>query len=428
MAVFCFLVFKISLLMVFLCKIPQCGNAQKGLCLYFHNASDYIRLHDVAVNARCTDVLYWAAWPCPTEPLTELEKDFAMKKLIALAVAALPMAAMADVTLYGTVEASIENGKSVAYAGGNTKSTAANKSTTRVDDTGSLIGFKGSENLGNGLKAIWQVEQGLNIDGTTGKGSGNGYTNTWATRDSFVGLTGNFGTVRLGKLSTYLNSDMEKFDAWIYGAGVNGATVTTANTLDGRFDNAIRYDSPNLNGFKFTAAYGFDEKRTTVGNGNRSNQAMWNLGAGYENAGYYVDAGYVAYQDTDATGSKDSNYWRLEGGYNANNLLVALAYGQSKLYNGAVNATKAKEAALTVGYTMGALTPKFTYAHVWDTKTNGVKADDGINQYVIGVDYALSKRTTAYTSFGYVKHDNIIVLGTDERKERTLAVGVQHKF
>ena len=244
-----------------------------------------------------------------------------------------------------------------------------------------------------------------------------------------MGLTGNFGTVRLGKLSTYLNSDMEKFDAWIYGAGVNGATVTTANTLDGRFDNAIRYDSPNLNGFKFTAAYGFDEKRTTVGNGNRSNQAMWNLGAGYENAGYYVDAGYVAYQDTDATGSKDGNYWRLEGGYNANNLLVALAYGQSKLYDGAaVDAKKTKEAALTVGYTMGALTPKFTYAHVWDTKTNGVKADDGINQYVIGVDYALSKRTTAYTSFGYVKHDNVIVAGTDERKERTLAVGVQHKF
>ena len=346
-----------------------------------------------------------------------------MKKLIALAVAALPMAAMADVTLYGTIEASIENGKSLSYSGG------AAKSTTRIDDTGSLIGFKGSENLGNGLKAIWQVEQGLNIDGTTGNGSGNGYNNTWATRDSFVGLTGNFGTVRLGKLSTYLNSDMEKFDAWIYGAGVNGATWTTANTLDGRFDNAIRYDSPNLNGFKFTAAYGFDEKRTTVGNGNRSNQAMWNLGAGYENAGYYVDAGYVAYQDTDATGSKDSNYWRLEGGYNANNLLVALAYGQSKRFTySTVDSTKAKEAALTVGYTMGALTPKFTYAHVWDTKVNGTKADDGINQYVIGVDYALSKRTTAYTSFGYVKHDNIIVAGTDERKERTLAVGVQHKF
>lgn len=354
-----------------------------------------------------------------------------MKKLIALAVAALPMAAMADVTLYGNIEASIENGKSLAYSGG------AKKSTTRIDDTGSLIGFKGSENLGNGLKAIWQVEQGLNIDGTTGADSGNGYgntwatrdgyNNTWATRDSFVGLTGNFGTVRLGKLSTYLNSDMEKFNAWIYGAGVNGATWTTANTLDGRLNNAIRYDSPNLNGFKFTAAYGFDETRTVV-KGNRSNKAVWNLGAGYENAGYYVDAGYVAYQDTDATGSKDSNYWRLEGGYNANNLLVALAYGQSKLYAGAADATKDKEAALTVGYTIGALTPKFTYARVWDSKINGTKIDDGISQYVVGVDYSLSKRTTAYTSFGYVKHDSSIVAGSDDRKERTLAVGVQHKF
>ncbi len=339
-----------------------------------------------------------------------------MKKLIALAVAALPMAAMADVTLYGTIEASIENGKSLSYSGG------AAKSTTRIDDTGSLIGFKGSENLGNGLKAIWQVEQALSIDGTNVNGN-----NTWATRDSFVGLTGNFGTVRLGKLSSYLNSDMEKYDAWIYGAGVNGATVTSANTLDTRYNNSIRYDSPSLNGFKVAAQYGFDETRTTV-KGNRSNKAVWSLGAGYENAGYYADIGYVSFQDTDASASKDGNYWRLEGGYNANNLLVALAYGQSKLYSGAADATKAKEAALTVGYTMGALTPKFTYAHVWDTKVNGTKADDGINQYVIGVDYALSKRTTAYTSFGYVKHDNIIVAGTDERKERTLAVGVQHKF
>ena len=134
----------------------------------------------------------------------------------------------------------------------------------------------------------------------------------------------------------------------------------------------------------------------------------------------------VAFRGSQAPTSLDGfKDWLLT---NANNLLVALAYGQSKLYSGAVNATKAKEAALTVGYTMGALTPKFTYAHVWDTKTSGVKADDGINQYVIGVDYALSKRTTAYTSFGYVKHDNVIVAGTDERKERTLAVGLRHKF
>lgn len=360
-----------------------------------------------------------------------------MKKLIALAVAALPLAAMADVTLYGNIEASVEGGKSNGY---NFAKDGSNKlkSGVRIDDTGSYIGFKGNEDLGNGLKAIWQVEQGLNIDGTTGSGtSGNGYDNTWATRDSFVGLTGDFGTVRLGRLSTYLNSDMEKYDAWIYGAGVNGATITSANTLDGRVKNAIRYDSPNLAGFKFTALYGADENRQYLNGNDRSNRAVWNLGLGYENSGYFVDAGYVGVQDANAAGDKSANYWRIEGGYNANNLLVALAYGQAKLYPGvvAVNSSlesfaggadeyKTKEGALTVGYTIGAFTPKFTYARVWDIKENGVKIDDSsLNQYVVGVDYALSKRTTTYASYGYVDHK-----ANEVSSEQTFAVGIQHKF
>lgn len=376
-----------------------------------------------------------------------------MKKLIALAVAALPLAAMADVTLYGNIEASVEGGKSNGYSFAQEKNSSKLKSGVRIDDTGSYIGFKGNEDLGNGLKAIWQVEQGLNIDGTTGSGSGNGYNNTWATRDSFVGLTGDFGTVRLGRLSTYLNSDMEKYDAWIYGAGVNGATITSANTLDGRVNNAIRYDSPNLAGFKFTALYGTDEKRGYTADNSRTNQGIWNIGLGYENSGYFVDAGYVGYMDQNysegsGNGDKSGNYWRIEGGYNANNLLVAAAYGQSKLYgtnspilssalkgvdltkltgaqlNSLANAEiKAQEAALTLGYTIGAFTPKFTYARVWDIKENGVKIDDSsLNQYVVGVDYALSKRTTTYASYGYVDHK------ADVSSEQTFAVGVQHKF
>lgn len=365
-----------------------------------------------------------------------------MKKLIALAVAALPLAAMADVTLYGNIEASVEGGKSNGYgfASDNSNTVKSNnlKSGVRIDDTGSYIGFKGNEDLGNGLKAIWQVEQGLNIDGTKEDYSGNGYDNTWATRDSFVGLTGDFGTVRLGKLSTYLNSDMEKFDAWIYGAGVNGATYNSANKLDGRINNAIRYDSPNLAGFKFTALYGADEQRAYVGN-DRTNKNIWNLGLGYENSGYFVDAGYVGYQDNNGAGDKNGNYWRIEGGYNANNLLAVLSYGQSKLYGAnspyaalqapgtVINGDdeyKTKEAALTVGYTIGAFTPKFTYNRVWDIKANDNKIDDSsLNQYVVGVDYALSKRTTTYASYGYVDHK-----ADKASSEQTFAVGVQHKF
>ncbi len=355
-----------------------------------------------------------------------------MKKIIAVAIAALPMAAMADVQIYGQLEASVEAGNTFGY--GDVFNT-----NTRVDDTGSKIGFKGTEDLGNGLKAIWQVEQKLSIDGTDVNGN-----NTWATRDTFVGLQGDWGKVRLGKLSTYQNDSMERFDPWVYGAGVNGMSYTSANNLDGRVNNAVRYDTPNLNGFKAAVLYGTDEKRTPDVNGGRRNASTWNLGAGYEYAGYYVDAGYTLWQDANDDGNKNANYWRLEGGYAANNLLVALAYGQAKTYDGSQLSTsyevapavtndayKSKEAALTVAYTMGNFTPRFSYARIFDITVNGVDfADKNIDQFVIGVDYAMSKRTMAYASYGYVNHDATFVnaAGDSKSSENTFALGLVHKF
>ncbi|SMF55224.1 porin [Pseudogulbenkiania subflava] len=356
------------------------------------------------------------------------------KKLIAVALAALPVAAMADVTLYGTIEAGIENGKTYAQSSDlvdgkpvaglfQRNADGKLKSGTRIDDTGSLIGFKGSEDLGNGLKAIWQVEQGLNIDGTTGPTSGNGYGNTFATRDSFVGLQGDFGKVRIGKLSTFNNSDMGNADSWIYGTGVNGLYYSSINLLDGRVNNAVRYDSPEFAGFRATALYGVDETRALNADGNRTNQAVWNLGLGYQNSGFYGNFGYVAKKDQGADNNKTDYYWRLEGGYAANNLSVDLYGGRQKFYS---EDTEAKEAGVTVGYTIGALTPKFSYGRVWDIRdisTNEKVADNKINQYVIGVDYAMSKRTTSYVSFGSAHHE-----ADDAQTERTFAVGLKHKF
>ena len=379
-----------------------------------------------------------------------------MKKIIAVAIAALPMAAMADVEIYGQLEGSIEAGNTFGY--GDVFNT-----NTRVDDTGSKIGFKGTEDLGNGLKAIWQVESYLSIDGTTMNG-GDNRANKFAGRDSFVGLQGNWGKVRLGRLSTYQNDSMERFDPWTYGTGVNGMSYTSANLLDGRIDNAVRYDTPNLNGFKASVLYGTDEKRYTTASGERSNSSVWNIGAGYEYAGYYVDAGYTYWGDANGAaaptkgGDKSANYWRLEGGYAANNLLVALAYGQSKTYGstlfgsvmnaariqnvsadqyGSITAgdkVQAKEMALTVAYTMGNFTPRFSYARVFDINVTkgGVKKDyanNSIDQFVLGVDYALSKRTMAYASYGYVSHDATYAAGTDTKdNENTFALGLVHKF
>lgn len=384
-----------------------------------------------------------------------------MKKIIAVAIAALPMAAMAEVQVYGQFEGAVEAGNTFGY-------NDVFNTNTRVDDTGSRIGFKGTEDLGNGLKAIWQVEQALSIDGETRDKHRSNGNNTWATRDTFVGLQGDWGKVRLGRLSTFQNDSMERFDPWTYGKGVNGMSYTSANNLDGRINNAVRYDTPNLNGFKAAVLYGTDEVRANkTGTDSRRNASVWNLGASYDYAGYFVSAGYTHQGDANDAGDKSANYWRLEGGYEANNLLVALAYGQSKTFAGykdaglssglilssapgdfesipagAVasangnDAVKAKELALTVAYTMGNFTPRFSYARIFDIRvqnyTTGATndyANNTIDQFVLGVDYALSKRTMAYASYGYVNHDATFKKGADtESSENTFALGLVHKF
>lgn len=357
------------------------------------------------------------------------------KKLIALALAALPVAhAMADVTIYGTIEADMESSKT--YANKVTDVNGKPKAVTHIDDTGSLIGFKGNEDLGNGLKAIWQVEQSLSIDGTTKPTNASNSSNTFATRDSFVGLQGAFGKVRIGNLSSFLNSDAGAPDAWIYGNGVNGLSYSSINQLDTRYANSIRYDIPEfVAGLSGAVQYGVDEKNAT------NKQNVFSIGASYTNSGYFGTFGYQRFANN-YDGNKTGNYWRLEAGYNANNILAAAYYGQSKLAAGTSDSTfgfssiadgselKKKEAGLTLGYTIGAITPKFSYGRVWGASVDGEKAKGHLNQYVLGADYALSKRTTAYASYGYVQNSYVKddVTGEKYANERTIAVGVQHKF
>src|SRR5512139_3608005 len=111
------------------------------------------------------------------------------KSLIALAVAgafaAPAFAATENVDVYGKLHMSVSvfQDQQEDVAG-----TAKNEgvSDLQISSNASRIGFKGAEDLGGGLSAIWQVESGVNLDEQTGN---------WASRNSFVGLKGGFGTV-----------------------------------------------------------------------------------------------------------------------------------------------------------------------------------------------------------------------------------------
>jgi predicted porin len=338
------------------------------------------------------------------------------KSLIALLVASMPAAAFADVTIYGAIKGGVEYNDN-----GSTK-------VTNIDDLGSRIGFKGSEDLGNGLKTIWQVETGFAIDGNKDQYSASS-SGTFANRNSFLGLQSNLGTLRFGNVSNYLDSDMGTVDVWTYNSNNLGLGIFTRDAT--RLKNSVRYDLPAIvPGLTAAIQYGTKEDKSA----NSQDREVSNIGLGYENSGFFgkysytheskASSGYTVANVYTQTSYQANDKHRLEVGYNANNLFVGFGYQQEKggydilgsgwanLYGGnpillgtaVTDQVKAQEYALTAAYTFGAITPKFTYAHGDDFKVNGVKQNDtGYDQYVLGADYALSKRTTIGAQYGQIK-------------------------
>ncbi|MXR35564.1 porin [Craterilacuibacter sinensis] len=357
-----------------------------------------------------------------------------MKKvLIAALVSALPAAAMADVTVYGIMKAGVENVKVGKEA-----------SATNVDDLGSRIGFKGSEDLGNGLKAIWQVETALAID--DGKNGGK----SWASRDSFAGLSSEFGTVKLGYNSNFANSDMGVINAWENGSDALGLSIFTR--ADARLKDSIRLESPEYAGFKAVYVHGVDENKNEILADAPSvetytkNARINSLGLQYEIAGLTAQYMYQVEKDAYATAAKkeDTKQHRVELSYDWNNWFFGAGYAQT---TGAVEADKkgkffsafgnefaagtvvdgqemkARDAAMTVAYTYGAITPKFSYAHGWDVKVDGVKAvDTAYDQFIVGADYSLSKRTLAGVSYGKINYSG------EAADVKAFGVNLIHKF
>ncbi|MEO2218086.1 porin [Chromobacterium vaccinii] len=372
------------------------------------------------------------------------------KKLIALALAALPAAAMADVTIYGQIRGGYEYNKT--YSSNLSKDANGKpQGSSEINDWTSRLGFKGSEDLGNGLKAIWQVESAISVDGTNPTGFG--------TRDTFIGLAGDgWGQIRLGRLSNYPNMDMEQVDPGYYsGQSVGGLGMFTR--LDTRVNNSIRYDSPNWYGFSYMALWGVDEARTPVA-GSRSNNQLINIGLSYENSGYFGKYSFLSKADSNLVGGiKD--WHRLEAGYNANNIYVAFGFQQVRgqlgisaggltdagglyyndnaatanwtqlaaqnpgLASGSLQQARTREIALTGGYTFGAFTPYLSYAKGYNLNVSnyGDVANTGYDQWVLGLDYALSKRTDVYTSYGHVSWKL-----PGAQNENSFGLGLIHRF
>lgn len=370
------------------------------------------------------------------------------KTLIALALTTLPVAAMAEVVLYGQMKA--------GYETSSTKTSGESRGPYQngIADYGSRIGFKGSEDLGNGLKAIWQVESAIHL------GNNNDKADNLANRDSFIGLQSDFGTVRAGRISNAMKANMDVVDPWEYNNQVLGLGKFTRT---GERYVGIAYNSPDFAGFNFDVLY---SPRDNVNDGDRNAEYERGIGAGdkysvglnYQNAGYFAKYGFDYLKNSAVKldrlnkDMKDGQVHRIEGGYDADNLFVAVGYqftkNTSSYFRGLNNlsivdpASKEKidvgdhdltvdnqgqEAALTVGYHFGNIFPKLSYAHGFNVKINGTKErNTKYDQVVLGADYSFSKRTTANVQAGWLREG----LGENQGKEKTTAfgVGLKHVF
>ena len=222
------------------------------------------------------------------------------KKLLAMLVAgacAIPFAAYADddddkgaadgVTLYGKLYPEVVStrgsgatsaGTTVATIAATPTGSGAILSSLTMQSSNSRLGFRGREGLGSGMTAIWQIESTVLLD----EGGG-----TFGARDTFVGLKGGFGTVRLGNMDTVFKTygDEVSFLGVSSGNFVStsnllrktGFGTSSASSFHLRRINSQRYDSPNIGGFQFSGQYSSNEAKTAT-----RDPRVFSMGAKYQ--------------------------------------------------------------------------------------------------------------------------------------------------
>ena len=297
------------------------------------------------------------------------------KSLIALAALASTAAfAQSSVTVYGKIDQGFAR--------------SIGSSVTEVKEaSGSRLGFRGTEDLGGGLKANFQIEHRFSPD------TGAANANFWNGR-SMVGLQGGFGRVDIGRdygaaFWTALGADVFGYDGVAANAGPAGAGTNTV-----RFANVVSYTSPSMSGFTLQGSY--SPKETAAKNGMALRLAYAN---GPISASFATDK---------ANAGQKYNAFGAAYDLGAAKVNALISKGES--------ATGVDSDGVLLGLVvpMGALTLKASYGTL---EVNNVKT---VQQLGLGMRYALSKRTDIYSS--YANNSKAAA------RKNGFELGLQHNF
>jgi len=373
------------------------------------------------------------------------------KKIVALAVAGLSTAAFAqtNVTIYGVADVSGQgfNQSNVKAAGA-----AANGynggNTFNLQSNSSLIGFKGTEDLGNGLQALFQAETTLNLTGQQGVANaadgggakglggaayGTGYSAFGALRDTFVGVNSKYGTAMAGYISTPVRASLTSFDvmpgatgssqidkqmsAMRFGAPLGNAQYATAIRA-----TAIAYAMPTLYGFNGSIAYtGSNNNGTTnstapyactgdeISGCSVAPQSALSMNLGWTGYGVNVQGAFQQNNNNLKPVGTAGNYgdyttYLVGAGYTGiAGLKLSAVYLRNTLgTNGVTAVTTSGAGKLSnnqlytgVSYRMGNWEPRVSAT--WSSDVDGSNVQQlGSRQWTANLGYYLSKRTQVY--------------------------------
>jgi predicted porin len=349
------------------------------------------------------------------------------KKLVAVAVAgmlAAPLAAQAqtaNVTLYGRLNLDAEIVKAQ-------QSDGSNPNMYRVSSNSSRLGVRGTESLGGGLNAIFQIESNVSAD--TGGG-------LLGTRETFVGLQGSWGTVKVGNflapyddihpifgnVPTLTTSILSTASIWANNGGYGKLT----GAFDARLGNSVRYDSPNISGFTGSlqvSSIDGSQGQGGVGIDNvaaqRRHAYILSTGGFYNNGPLQVG---VAYEANNKVRGPNLNDWALSiaGAWNFGAFRIGGIYERVD-YDTPTGNLKRDFYGISGTFNLGPGQIYAIYGRAQDgkgsacninnlgctTRVGGVALGDstGANNYSISYTYPLSKRTLTYVGYNRLNNDS----------------------
>lgn len=387
-----------------------------------------------------------------------------MKKKLVVTLAAAAAAsgahAQGSVTLYGLVDAGLTYVSNEVNSNSNLTPNGLSNGKAMFGLTGGNVqqsrwGLRGVEDLGGGLKTVFNLESGFNVT------NGSTVSSALFNRQAYVGMSGDFGTVTLGRQYDSMVDYVAPISATGSWGGTYFAHPGDDDNLNSTFSisNAVKFQSADYAGFSGSALYGFSNKA-----GGFADNRAYSVGAGYTNGPLRFGAAYLQLQGLNASngsgavqdlpafttanlpGIQNQRTWGLGASYAMGPALFGLVYTQSRFQDQLADASvKYNNYEVNVRYDV---TPAF-YVGAAYTYTQGLRNTPASgstnnlsahwNQFGLQADYALSKRTDLYAASVFqIGANNQVganaadINGTSapsaSRNQVVVTTGIRHRF